>query len=156
MDYNEIKKLLEKYFNGNSSLSEEKILREYFLQNGNIPAEFEYARQIFLHFKNESEIKLNKPARNKTLEINTRWIIRISAIAACIIIIVGLWLIIRKPTAPTVYAYINGVPVTDKNIALSEAEKAFSVVSDNLRTGTKDLHQLSKYNKYKRFIIKSK
>ena len=156
MDCNEIRNLLENYFNGSSSLSEEKILREYLLQNENIPDEFEYARQIFLHFKNESEIKLNKPTRNKTLEINTRRIIRISGIAAGILILFGLWLIFRKLPAPTVYAYINGVPVTDKNIALSEAEKAFSVVTDNLKTGTKDLHQLSKYNKYKRFIIKSK
>jgi len=92
MDYNKIKNLLEEYFNGNSSLLEEKTLREYFLQNKNIPADLEYARQMFLHFKNESVIKFDKTAKNNTRGINTQRIIRISGIAAGILISWSLYL----------------------------------------------------------------
>ena len=144
MDSDKIKELLDKYFTGESSLPEEKLLREYLTANENIPSQFEYARQLFLHFKENSEIKY----AGKT--------IRISAIAAGILLLAGFWLLYKKPAEPTVYAYINGVPVTDKNIALCEARKAFSLVSDNLRTGTKDLSQLSKFNQYRQLIIKTK
>lgn len=156
MDSDQIKNLLEKYFEGNSSLAEEKILREYFLHHPAIPSELEYARKLFVHFDDEFAITLNEPIRNKIRGTNTRWIIRVTAIAAGVLLIIALWLIVQKPAQPTVYAYINGVPVTDKNIALSEANKALSLVSENLQAGTNGMNKLSVFNKYSRLIKKTR
>jgi len=156
MEYNEIKHLLDQYFKGETSLSEEKILKDYFVKHPQIPAEFEYARQLFTHFHNESAIKSDKVDEVRIPKINRRRLIRFAGIAAGILIIIGIWLMIKKTAPPpTVYAYINGVPVTDRGVALYEANKVFTLLSDHLRTGTKDLNQLSKYNKYERIIIKT-
>jgi hypothetical protein len=156
MDSEGIKRVLEAYFKGNSSLEQEKRLREYFLKNENVPAELEYARRLFLHLKIESEIAFTGSITSKSRYLGNRWIVRLSGIAAGILLLWGLWLIFEKPASPVVYAYINGKPVTDKTIALEEAQKALSMVSVNFRNGTRQLHQLSKFNEYGHVVIKTK
>lgn len=56
MAYNqtEIRALLERYFDGETSLAEERALSDYFASSPSIPADLEYARAMFGHFAHAS------------------------------------------------------------------------------------------------------
>ena len=60
MDYNKIKTLLDKYFEGKTSLSEENLLSEYFNQSDDIHPDFEYAKDMFQYFKKNQEFVVKK------------------------------------------------------------------------------------------------
>ena len=58
MDYNTIKKLLEKYWDGNSSMAEEQRLRDYFNEE-EVLAELEAYRPLFVYFNEEQTLQLD-------------------------------------------------------------------------------------------------
>lgn len=155
MDYKEIKILLDKYFEGNSSLNEEKLLQEYFTRNENIPDDLLYAKEIFSHFRSESAVHFEDTERRK-MRINSKNVLRIMGVAASIAVFVSIIMFFKKPKEKKVYAVINGVEITDRNIAIHETKKALLLISDNLNQGTRDLSYLSKFNEVERLVSKNK
>jgi hypothetical protein len=157
MDYNEIATLLDKYFEGNTSLAEEKILKEYFTQTQNVAPELLYAKDMFAHFEKELNVKYVKPTDTKGRILNIKNFIRLSSIAASIVVLLGIaFLLTQKPSEEIVYAYINGKPITNKDLAMLQTKKALFLISDNLNQGTKELHQISKFNEIEQQITKTK
>lgn len=155
MDYKELKAVLAKYLEGNSSIEEEKKLRNYFLQQEDIPAEFQYAKDLFTHYHKESTENF-EDAKIRYLRKTRQRNIRMTAVAAGILLLAGLFAIFLKPRRNVAYAYINGKPVTDKNIAMEETKKALFLVSENLNQGTEQLYHLSKFKETERLISKDK
>lgn len=108
MDYNTIKALLDRYFEGETSLEEESLLRQYFQQE-DIPAEWANYQSLFQFFQREGEKgtspefdeKLrnsgNKNAPLKVISLRSRRLWRAAA-AAVILLAAGLWFI--KPLSP--------------------------------------------------------
>jgi len=86
MDYSEVKALLNKYFEGNSSVKEEALLRDYFTQNETIPSELMYAKAMFGYFKSDKYLHLDEKGRSSL----RRPIIRILTVAASIAVILIL------------------------------------------------------------------
>ena len=145
MDYKRIKDLLDKYFEGNTSIAEENELRAFFSGKADIPSDLEYAKAIF-SFINEEKSKQQK----KTISFeksNTKLFYYISGIAASILIAVMLNFVNTEAENEIVYAYINGKPITDKNIAAEYSKQALLAVSQNLEQGTKNINYLSKFHK---------
>lgn len=68
MDCRNINELLEKYYEGKTTLEEENHLREYF-SNTNLPAEHQYLKQMFQYF-NEVKTSSN-PEFNIRDELNS-------------------------------------------------------------------------------------
>ncbi|MCK5170760.1 MAG: hypothetical protein KAQ75_12855, partial [Bacteroidales bacterium] len=60
MDLKKIKALLERYYNGDTTSAEEKILREYF-SSDIIDKEFVADKDIFLYQTHEKDISDNMP-----------------------------------------------------------------------------------------------
>lgn len=153
MDYKEVKILLDSYFDGTSSLEDEKRLRHYFEQEKNIPADLEYARKLFVHFTEEAKIEfdgeLHYPQQNKRLFY---W--KIAGIAASLLVLLGVGYMTFQPQDENVYAIINGQPITDKAQAIEETKRALQLMSTNLNQGTRDLEHLSKLNEVKELISK--
>ena len=90
------KDLLDKYYRGETSPEEEKILKEQFINEENESAE----KDMFGYFQNESFVPedleasiyrqlTDKQQKNKTLKIR---ILSISSIAATILIILSIYL----------------------------------------------------------------
>jgi hypothetical protein len=157
MDYNIILTLLNKYFEGNTSLAEEQMLHKYFLQTENIASELLYAKEMFLHFSNEKNIQYIKPITIKVSNTHNKQLIRIISLAASIAILIGvLFFVNRKPTEETVYAYINGAPITNMDSALIQTKKALFLISNNFNQGTRELNQISKFNEIEQQLIKTK
>ncbi len=151
MELLEYKILLEKYFEGSSSLGEEKELKN-FLQsyNGN-DIELNDAKQLFGVLSEEKAqatvIELNKIIDQKpTLKIK-RFYSLVSGIAASLIIGLSLLFLLKTNNQPVVYAYINGQPIINKEIAIQYSKQALLTISTNLNKGTKSLNYMSKINK---------
>jgi len=56
MDYNEIRKLIERYWQCETDKDEEKIIAGYYMQNSNLPEDLEKWRDWFTGLKDISEL----------------------------------------------------------------------------------------------------
>ncbi|MBX2870647.1 MAG: hypothetical protein KTR30_01060 [Saprospiraceae bacterium] len=150
MDYDNIQTLLDKYFEGNSSLAEEKQLKAYFQQKEIDPA-FETYRTLFVWQVEEQELSLPSQFENKLLaEIEAqqkvgfvRRFLRhpMSKAAAVLVLLTGMWWAYQTDTAtvePGVTAEIDWEqyqPKT-KEEALSVTRNAMVMLSKELNRGT--------------------
>lgn len=104
-DIDEIKSLLEAYYDGATTIEQEKLLCDFFTSTTEIPAELECDKQIFnsLHSTNINKFKIPDNLENKLIshidnleknEQNNRkkWILpfTIISVAACIILLLAL------------------------------------------------------------------
>ncbi|MBN2668547.1 MAG: hypothetical protein JXR60_04890 [Bacteroidales bacterium] len=152
MNSNKIKILLEKYFEGNTNLSEEQILKAYFSKTESIPQDLAYAKSFFNYLEDEKNIRYAEKKKKKYIGL---WI---SSIAASLILI---GLIIFQNINPAqentiVYAYVNGKAITNKAEAMAYTREAMATVSKNLDKGTKHLNQLQQFNKVEQLIKKER
>ena len=69
------------------------------------------------------------------------------AIAASIALLISVFIFQHKQPEEQIYAYVNGVPVENKDMAIAEAQKALMLISKNLNEGTQSLNHLKEFNK---------
>ena len=123
-----IENLIEKYFEGLTSLKEEQFLRDYFQQE-NLPVEWEIYRPVFQFFTSEREQK--QPKRIPLF----RWIS--IAAAACLLMFFGLQFFKTSHNFPeTSIAYIDGKKYTDLERIHMEALQSL----ENLSEGNADIY----------------
>ncbi len=96
MNRNEMTKLLEKYFRGETSLAEERLLKDYFNQP-NVPESLRDYQPLFQFLRMEQEqmptkeftVKDVVPAQsNNTIIFLKKWIPRV---AATVLMVLSLW-----------------------------------------------------------------
>ncbi len=150
MDYDNIQTLLERYFEGNSSLAEEKHLKAYFQQK-EIDPELEVYRSLFVWQVEEQAVSLSRDFKdNLLLEIEAeqkvgfvRRFLRhpMSRAAAVLVLLTGMWWAYQTDTAMVdegVTAEINWEqyePKT-KEEALTITRNAMVMLSKELNRGT--------------------
>ena len=152
MDYDNIQTLLEKYFEGNTSLAEERQLKAYFQQKEIDPA-FEAYRTLFGWQVEEQSVSLSSQFQDKLLaEIAAqekpgfvRRFLRhpMSQAAAVLVLLAGMWWAYQTDTAAVepgegVTAEINWEqyePKT-KEEALTITRNAMVMLSKELNRGT--------------------
>ena len=115
----EAEKLMEKYYEGSTTVAEENQLRT-FLAQSNVPPQFEAEKTIFGYYESK------KDRKNFRLQPYLRWAAA-AVIAAGIIIPVSIF----QASGKTNYAYINGVKITDTQEIISLAHSTINYVSDN-------------------------
>jgi len=156
MDLKEIKILLDKYSEGNTSLKEEKILRKFFDETRDVPEDIMYAKHMFNSFTNEAGEKTGYTIKDHyVIPIRKRNIYVLTGIAASILFVTGLFLINNSQKDQIIYAYLDGKPVHDKQYAINETKRALMLISSNLNHGTRDLNHLAKINEVEQLVIKN-
>jgi hypothetical protein len=154
MELKEIKILLEKYYEGETSLEEEKILKVYF-RNYEVPDELASDRVLFLHALDESERIPMSSGLQQKLE---QWInhqdkgeasakqirlwYKVASVAAGIAIIFVCYLFISKEG----HQNKTKDTYTDPQIAYAQVKQTLLYISEQLNKGTKPLSQVSKLN----------
>lgn len=151
MKEKELKRLIERYYNGESTEDEERDLRDHFLQN-DIPEGYEPEKDIFGYYKASGEIP--EPSRgfedriiagidaydNKTGTHKIRkYLLPLSGIAAGLLILIGSYFFFIQRSEPR-------NTFKDPRIAYAETMKVLLSVSSQLNHGTQALEPVGKIN----------
>lgn len=152
MNSHRIENLLEKYFEGNTSLEEEKILKEFF-QGESIPPHLVSLKETFNYFSEEkSKDELDESFDKKVLsQINhfeidhkrqsrRRLIYYASGIAASILIIISIFTNIDPFSSTLKDTFDN------PQMAYEETRKALLLVSGTLNKGVKPVEKMAKFD----------
>ena len=113
MELNQIKQLLEKYYDGQTSLDEERLLKDYFRYRP-VPAELETDKELFLHLSSEPRIHLDNTAlehklvawidqqepKGKKVRM-TSWRFQMAGVAAMLAIVVTCYFTLFRPNNNT-------------------------------------------------------
>lgn len=155
MDYNTIQILLKKYWEGETSLKEEKILFNYFNQEIIDKRLIQY-QSIFKYIKKEKKKELKTTLNNelitknipKTIPINNwkKW-----AAAASIILISGLF-IWNYNISNNDKKMAQVKEIQDPEVAYQITKEALMLVSSKLNKGAKTaaekVHKVKEINRY--------
>ncbi len=138
MDYKAIDKILDKYFEGNANLEEEKLLKKYFASAQIAPEHLVY-KPMFSYFAHTQAQTNPRPIQLKTKKVRKNYFL---AIAASLIIGLGLFSMIyqhQKPTTTLIAKQEN------KNIKEDEAIKTLQKFSKNAGEGIRQAGALSMF-----------
>jgi hypothetical protein len=154
MELIEIKKLLEKYYEGTASLQEEQQLRNYF-QNNQVSDELSVDKELFAYV----QLKISTVPSSVGLETKlSNWVddqekkeekshrmtflLKISGIAAGIVILLASYIVIyqyneKKKRKDT---------FKDPLVAYAEVKRTLLYISEQMNRGTQPLEHMSKMN----------
>ena len=121
--------LLEKYFRGETSLTEEKELKHYF-STGNVVPEHEIYRPLFEVFELELEDIATSPLIKvipKQRKIKQIWIKTFAYTGIAATLVVLFW--VQLPRTTENYAVINGSRIDNQEFVQQYTEKKLSKVT---------------------------
>ena len=125
-----IRTLVERFFDGETTLGEERELYNYFNQEpAALPEDLRPLREMFLGFDAVQSVAV---AQQQKGQRERRWITWAAAVVAALLIGGAATLSIRKAQADDeCVAYIYGERVTDRDVVLSEMHTTMAAVSDD-------------------------
>jgi hypothetical protein len=174
MNIKEIEELLEKYYDGETTLEEEKVLKNFFV-SGDVPLDLSVHKSQFLYFAEASREEISDRELEKKvfaekvgipvvpLHSSRKRFYYISGIAATVLLLIGLVFtfnedVVNKPKGK--------VSTTDPEVVFTQTRDILAVVSVNLNKGMdkvqylgkldqamQKMQMLSKYYKYQTIII---
>lgn len=129
MESIEVEVLLEKYFNTETTLQEENLLKEYFLSEY-VAEHLEQYRPMFNYFAQSKTEELTKEVNLNTIKkVNWKWL----SIAASIVLIFSVY---------NGYQYMENERA---KIAFQETHVAFQLLAKNLNKGAGAVMYLDEY-----------
>lgn len=163
MELSRVKILVDKYFDGLTSLEEEQELVRYFAETEDVPKEYQSVKMMLGAFKticnNTPIIDIKSPkevSRRNRLTINRKWYIGATAAAAAILICIGVALHtsnnnINTPTAtePNYICYVDGVKIEDDQQAYDEASRLLGSISKDMQLAMAEIDRLTHYTTVK-------
>ena len=136
MVLNNIEKLLEKYENGETSLKEEHVLKNYF-QSDNVAPHLEMYKPMFDYFLVNKQEQFTKDVPLKTKRLYAyRWI----SVAAVIIVLLGVYF-------TTSLRHQELGTYQDPQLAFNEFSKSMKLVSREYNKGASTVGYLEEVNK---------
>ncbi len=140
MNIREIEDLLAKYYEGNTTLDEERRLREFFLKN-EIPGHLRAHAPLFQWIAGEQEAEITS-TRPTTIPIFRVKKLAPMLMAASFLLLIGLLFSIRffvNDQAP------QALPSAE--LAYAQTQEALTVLSANFNVGLSGLEKLSQFEK---------
>jgi hypothetical protein len=148
MEFSKMEALLEKYFEGETSIAEENELKDYF-SSSNVAEHLEQYRPLFGYFAEAKEQKLTNNIALISKNRKVAWL----SIAASIVVMLGIG----------TYTYFNVNTVKENQElgtydnpeeALEATQKALAMLSDNVNVGIEGVQYLQVYEvtKNKAFV----
>lgn len=146
MELQAIEKLLEKYFNAETTIAEEKDLKLYF-SSPDVAPHLEQYKPMFGYFSKQEEQKFDKALPLKTKKHYAAWI----SVAASVVLLSGLLTFYNVQQQEELGTY------DDPEVAFRETQKALQMLSTNVNVGMGSVHNVGKeYEKATKEIIKEK
>ena len=145
MELANIENLLEKYENGETSLQEEALLKEYFSQE-NVAAHLVEYKPLFVYFTKSSEERFTKSIPLKRKKANLWWM----SVAAFVALVFSVY--VMNDTSGD----LSPQEQKEAEIAFYETQKAFQMISKNLnKGGNVAMAGLSEFEKAQNKVFKT-
>ncbi|AVR46655.1 hypothetical protein C7S20_16050 [Christiangramia fulva] len=147
MESGKIEKLIEKYEEGQTSLAEENILREYF--KNEVPAHLSPYKLMFAFAEKQRENKMEEKAPQVGQKsYRFTW----ASVAAVLIIALGVFFFFQNSSSSLNQNDLG--TITDEELALQKTKETLQMVSQIMNEGSADLVYLKEFNKTTNKIIK--
>ena len=148
MELNKVEQLIEKYFQGETSISEEKELKNYFSSSEVAPSLEQYKPMFgyFIDAKKEvlsAEITLHKKKNNRLA-----WL----SLAASIAVLLGVGFYVY--TSSIVPEKEDFGTFDSPELAFKETQKALDLISTHLNTGLEGMRYINEFEQSKNKIFK--
>jgi hypothetical protein len=157
MEPERIKVLLDKYYEGKTSMEEETQLAGFFMNPG-VPSEMEADRLLFISLLESSKVTIpdekfdeklfaaiESQEKGKVRESNiNRFIIPLAGIAAGLLILIGSYFLLVERQAQDSFPAYHSQAIDDPQLAYEEARGALLAVSQVMNKGTRELEALSR------------
>lgn len=151
MELNRIEDILEKYFQGETTIAEEKELKEYF-SSPNVAQHLEQYKPMFGYFSQVKQQKSTHEIPLQTKKRNVAWL----SIAASVVVLLSIgtyFYVSEKNTAPVVAQSELGT-YDDPEEALKATQKALALLSNNVNVGIESVQYIKEYEQSKNKIFK--
>ena len=151
MEFNKIEDILEKYFQGETSIAEEKELKDYF-SSPNVAQHLEQYKPMFGYFSQVKEQKSTQEIPLKTKKRNVAWLS--IAASAVVLLGVGTYFYVSEKNITPVVAQSELGTYDDPEEALAATQKALALLSSNVNVGIESVHYIKEYEQSKNKIFK--
>lgn len=135
MELNEIKILIDKYFEGETTLAEEREIANYLATAKTLPEELRAVKVMFEAMGLLKEVKAPAP-RTRRRSLNLRYMGGIAVAVACMVIglVISTDTINTPPTytEPEFICYVNGCAIDDPKVAEDEARRILGNMNQNI------------------------
>lgn len=148
MALDRIEILIEKYFEGETSIAEEKELKAYF-SSSDVAQHLEQYKPVFGYF---SQAKQEQFTATIPLKSKRRKIVAWLSVAASVVVMLGIGFFAYQNTSEPTQENL-GV-IDDPEIAFKETQKALALISKHVNTGIESVNYLGEYQQSKNKIFK--
>ena len=153
----EIRKLLDRFYTGETTLEEEQILQDYF-SSTSIPEELMPDRDLFRTLGTSDSVAVPEGLNQKILDVidqqekkvhRTRRIsvFSLSGLAAGLLVVIALYMGYFRADSPGMLAYQMTDTYENPQDAYEEARRTLAYVSSKLNTGTSGLEHVKQVSK---------
>ncbi|MNQ73699.1 hypothetical protein D3C85_884410 [compost metagenome] len=151
MELDKIENILEKYFQGETTIAEEKELKEYF-SSPNVAQHLEQYKPMFGYFSQVKQQKTTQEIPLQTKKRNVAWL----SIAASVVVLLGIgtFYYVSQETATPVVAQSELGTYDDPEEALAATQKALALLSNNVNVGIESVQYIQEYEQSKNKIFK--
>lgn len=162
MTTNEIEQILERYYDGESTLTEEKLLREYF-SGSEVADHLKMHQPLFTYFTSQAAAHIEKEPKVVTMTSTRNNILYVASLAAGVLLVIGLFFTFLNNN---VNHSRSGSNDPELQLAFLQAEDALMLVSGNLNNGIhlvqklasfdkalNDMQRIAKFSQYQPLII---
>lgn len=139
MESDRIEILIEKYFQGETTIAEENELKNYF-SSSDVAQHLEQYQPLFGYFSQakKQEFKQEIPLQSK--KRNVAWL----SIAASVVVLLGIGTFTYLNNDNNVENQDLG-SYDDPEVAFAETQKALSLLSENVNVGIESVHMINEY-----------
>ncbi|PHR72916.1 MAG: hypothetical protein COA67_04220 [Lutibacter sp.] len=133
-----IEQLIEKYLDAETTLKEEAVLQDYFV-NSKVAPHLEEYRALFGYFAESKNERYTKTIQLKTQKKNWKWL----SVAASVVLLFSVYTGYNniQPSEPE----FSDAEIAEAQIAFEELKGAFQILSKNLDKGTAAIGYLGEY-----------
>lgn len=149
MELNEAKILIAKYYDGETSLSEEQTLRAFLAEYNGADADLQAAKLMFGVFGSVKTQTLSTPVKlqRPKAQFNLRRVVSYAAACVVLAVVVFAGVEFTEPKQePMLVCHINGVLVDDELVAQAEAEKILSSVFSDVDNAMAEVNRITGYS----------
>lgn len=139
MELDKIEALLERYFEGETTLAEEKVLQDYF-SSAVVAPHLQQYQSMFAYFNAEKQQHFDAEVRQpKNLRKQITWI----SIAASVVVLLGVGIYTFNSINQETDSHLG--TYDDPEVAFRETQKALAMLSNNVNVGIESVQYVKNY-----------